>query len=62
MLHIQNSVEENWLKEKSKTHTMSEKQHKINNFVNYQKIILRNNPAFNLHDFVPSQKMLIFGL
>ena len=33
---------------------MSEKQPKMNKFVNYQTIILRNNPAFNLHDFVPS--------
>ena len=50
------------LKRKSKTQIMSEKQRKMNKFVNYQNIILRNNPAFNLHDFVPSQKLLIFGL
>ena len=50
------------LKGKSKTQIMSEKQHRMSKYVNYQNIILRNNPAFNLYVFVPSQKLLIFGL
>ena len=36
---------------------MSEKRHKINTVANNQTIglILRYNPAFDRHDFVPSQ-------
>ena len=34
---------------------MSEKQRKINKFVNYQNIIVRNSPAFDCHVFVFSQ-------
>ena len=40
---------------------MSEKRHTINKFVNYQNIMVRNSPAFDRHNFVPSQKPLIFG-
>ena len=52
------------LKGKSKKHNMSEKRHKINKVTNYQNqeplwllsnIIVRNNPTFDRHDFVPSQ-------
>ena len=48
-------------KRKIEPHTMSEKRHKINKFANYQKIIVRNSPAFDCHVFVPPQKPLIFG-
>ena len=36
---------------------MSEKSHKINTVANNPNtvIIMRNNPAFDRHDFVPSQ-------
>ena len=52
---------------KSRTYTMSEKQHKISKNAIYQKkrnVIVRNNPAFDRHDFVPSQNHLhcTFGL
>ena len=49
-LHIPNSAEQNI--EISKPHTVSEKQHKINKFGNYQNIIVRNSDR---HGFVPSQ-------
>ena len=32
---------------------MSEKRHKINKVANYQTMMVRNNPAFERHDFVP---------
>ena len=37
--------------------TMSEKRHKINKDANNQNtgVIMRNNPAFDRHGFVPSQ-------
>ena len=37
---------------------MSEKRHKINKFVNYPNIIVRNSPAFDRHVFVSSQDRL----
>ena len=40
---------------KRKPHTMSEKRHQINKFVNYQNIIVRNSPAFYRHVFVSFQ-------
>ena len=56
VLHIPNSAEENCLRKKSKTHNMFEKRYKINKFASYQNAIVRNNTAFDRHDFVPSQK------
>jgi len=48
-------AEQKCLKEKN-THTLiSEKRHKINKFANYQHKTVRNSPAFDRHDFVPSQ-------
>ena len=34
---------------------MSENRHKIENFANYQNIIVRNSLALGRHVFVPSQ-------
>ena len=34
---------------------MSEKQHKIDKFANYQNRIVRTSPALDRHVFVPSQ-------
>ena len=48
-------------KRRIEPHTMSEKRHKSNKFADYQKIIVRNSPAFDRHVFVLSQKPLIFG-
>ena len=39
-----------------KPHALSEKQHKINKFANYQNIIVRNSPAFDRHVFVPQDR------
>ena len=39
---------------------MPEKRHKINKFANYQKMIVRNSPAFDRHGFVASKKLLTF--
>ena len=41
---------------------MSEKRHEINKFANYQNILVRNSPAFNLHNFILSQNPLINAL
>ena len=37
---------------------MPEKWHKINKFEKYQKMIVRNSPAFHRRGFVASQKLL----
>ena len=34
---------------------MSEKRNKINKFVNYQNVIVRNSPTLDHYVFVPSQ-------
>ena len=39
---------------------MPEKRHKINKLASYQKMIVRNSPAFDRHGFVASQKLLTF--
>ena len=41
---------------------MPEKRHKINKLASYQKMIVRNSPAFDRHGFVASQKLLTFFL
>ena len=70
MLHIPNTAEENCLKEKllarwatfgkykyrnrnlkAKHALCPEKRHKV---ANHRNVIVRNNPAFDRHDFVPS--------
>ena len=40
---------------------MSEKWHKIDKFANYQNKIVRNNPVFDRHVFVPSQNHWSLG-
>ena len=56
MLRIPNSAEKNCLKEKAKHTPCPEKRHKINKVADYQNIIVRKNyPAFDRHDFDPSQ-------
>ena len=39
---------------------MPEKRHKINKLASYQKMIVRNSPAFDRHGFVASQTLLTF--